>query len=192
MHELTKSYYTVDEYLDYEKNSLHKNEYYKGKIFPRSGNSINHNRITGNLLVQMKSYRQNPALEIFMCDIRIWVKNKDFFTYPDLIIISGNPEFYPGRDDTITNPMIIIEVISESTQNYDRGEKFVLYRSLVSFKEYILIDQYEQHVELFVKNSEGKWILTEYDHSDDMLKLSALDFQITLKEIYRKVEFKAA
>ncbi len=192
MQDQAKKYYTVADYLDSEEHSLHKNEYYQGAVYPMSGASANHHRIVKNLTISLGTYLFSRECELFMNDLKIWVKKRELFTYPDIAVVCGTPQFYPDSDDTITNPMIIVDVLSESTQNYDRGEKFVLYRSLPSFKEYILIDQYEQHVEQFVKNPAGKWILTAYDNWDDILKFSALDFQITLKEIYHKVEFKTA
>ncbi len=192
MQDQAKKYYTVADYLDSEELSLHKNEYYQGELYPMSGASMNHNRLVGNLYSRLNLILQNNKCEVFMSDMKIWVKNRELFTYPDIAVVCGTPQFYPDRDDTITNPMIIVEVLSESTQNYDRGEKFVLYRLLPSFKEYILIDQYTHHVEQFVKNPEGKWILSKFDHLGETVKFSTLDFQISLKEIYHKVEFKSA
>ena len=132
---------------------------------------------------------KNKNCRIFTNDMRIWIKAKELFTYPDITIVCDEPEFYTDRDDTITNPLIILEVLSESTKNYDRGEKFEFYRSIPMFQEYILIDQYNIHVEHFSIGVEEKWVLTEYNDINNILKLSKIDFQIPLQDIYNRVDF---
>jgi Uma2 family endonuclease len=145
--------YTPEEYLELEEAARCRNEYYRGEIFPMVGDSINHNRIIGNLSSKLSQAFDNNNCESFTSEIKIWIEEKDLFTYPDVIVVCGEPEFYQDRDDTITNPIIIIEVLSDSTKNYDRIEKFEFYRTLPSFEEYILIDQYRVHVEHFCLES---------------------------------------
>lgn len=183
-----KKYYSPEEYLALEETAEYKSEYYRGEIFALAGTSINHNRIVNNVSSRLNQVFTKKNCEAFATDVKLWIEEKDLFTYPDIMIVCGKIEFYPGRDDTITNPLIIFEVLSESTKNYDRGEKFVFYRAIPSFKEYVLIDQSTMHVEHFYIGEQGKWVLTEYDNPDDILKLTKIDFQISLREIYQRVE----
>jgi len=189
MQKLANRYYTHEEYLALEESAEYKSEYYQGEIFAFAGASANHNQIVINLVIEIGSSLKNKKCRIYANDMRIWVKSLDLFTYPDLAIICNNPEFYPDRDDTITNPLVILEVLSESTQDYDRGRKFLFYRSIPTLQEYILVDQYKSHIEQFYLDAEGKWLLSEYNDINDILKFSKIDFQISLKEVYNLVEF---
>ncbi|MCU0644605.1 MAG: Uma2 family endonuclease [bacterium] len=184
-----KKYYTPEEYLQLEEQADYKSEYYKGEIFAMSGGSVNHNLIIGNVHASLYQKMRDSKCFAFMNDVRLWIDEKNLFTYPDIMIVCSKIEFYQDRNDTITNPLVIFEVLSESTKNYDRGEKFVFYRSIPSFQEYILIDQAKIHVEHFSIGEQGKWILSEYDDPDNVLKLNKVDFQIPLKDIYHRVEF---
>lgn len=183
-----KKYYSPEEYLALEEKAEYKSEYYKGEIFAMAGTSINHNQIIINTVSKL-SNNLSDKCRTFTTDVRLWIDERDLFTYPDIIIVCGKIEFYPERDDTITNPLVIIEVLSESTKNYDRGEKFVFYRSIPSFQEYILIDQARVHVEHFFIGEQGKWTLTEYDDLNDILKLTKVEFQISLRDIFHRVKF---
>ena len=120
-------YYTPEEYLELEETAEYKSEYYQGEIFAMSGASFNHNQIIGNVHANLHQNQKKHNCRIAMTDLRLWVKEKNLFTYPDIMVICDKPEFYPNRNDTITNPIIIIEVLSDSTKNYDRGEKFVFF-----------------------------------------------------------------
>ena len=125
-----------------------------------------------------------------MSDMRLWLPVYSRFTYPDVMVVDGEPDFALERKDTIINPCVIIEVLSESTEGYDRGEKFKMYRSLEQVKEYILISQTAIGVEHFVKNSEGKWLLKgDYVGVGQMLELTSVKFKIPLSELYDKVAF---
>lgn len=191
MEKHAQKHYTVEEYLIYEETSEFKNEYYNGEIFAMSGASIDHNRIITNLTVEFGNFFKNQSCEIFTSDMRLWIEAKKMFTYPDLMIVCDSPAFYPERRDTITNPLIIIEILSESTRNYDRGDKFMFYRSLPSFKEYILVDQYTTHIEHFYIGHDRKWTLIEYNNLNDKLILKQINFQIPLTNIYHNVEFES-
>jgi len=187
MQDPVKTYYTPEEYLAIEEKAEYKSEYYKGEIFAMSGASINHNKIVGNLLVGLKIDLKDSTCEAFMSDMRLWVEEKELYTYPDIVVICEDPKFYPDRDDTITNPLLIVEVLSNSTKNYDRGDKFQFYRTLPSFKEYVLVDQYDYHVENFYIGSEGQWMLQEYNDKENSLNLFNLEFQMHLQDIYHGV-----
>jgi Uma2 family endonuclease len=182
--------YTVDEYFAFEESQEERYEFHKGEIVNISGASINHNRIVMNISADIGNFLKSKTCEVYSLAMRVWVEENDVFTYPDILVICDSPKFYSQRNDTITNPLIIVEVLSESTRNYDRGDKFMFYRSLASFKEYILVDQYAVHVEHFYKTEDGKWVLTEYNSMDNTLVFIHLNFQISITDIYNKVDFQ--
>ncbi len=125
-----------------------------------------------------------------MTDLKLWIEEIDWFTHLDLMVICDNPKFYIGRTDTILNPLIIIEVLSKSTEAYDRGKKFQFYRSIPTFQEYILIDQYSVYVDQFNIDSQGKWSLTDYNDVKDILKFLKINFEIPLEKVYHLVDFE--
>jgi len=182
-------YLTPEEYLALEEAAEFKSEYYQGEIFNMAGASFNHNQIILNVSSHLHQKQKNHKCRVAMNDLRLWVEANDLFTYPDILVICDKPQFYTDRNDTITNPKIIIEVLSESTKNYDRGEKFVFYRSIPTFREYILIDQYSVHIEQFCIGVDGNWVLKEYDDLNAVLKFSQIDFQIPFTDIYSQVKF---
>jgi Uma2 family endonuclease len=192
MQEPTKKYFTIQEYLELEESAEYKSEYYKGEIFAMAGASSNHNRIALNLASHLNIGLMNTKCQAFISDLRVWIAAEDFFTYPDIFIVCNKIEYYPKRTDIILNPLIIIEVLSKSTEAYDRGKKFQFYRSLPTFQEYILIDQYNVHIDQFYIDSQGKWVLTDYNDIKDILKFSKIDFEIPLEKIYHLVDFELA
>jgi Uma2 family endonuclease len=183
---------SVEEFLAMEEKSDVKHEYYKGEIFAFAGASINHNQVIFNFSALLHKALKNSKCRGFSNDLRVRVQEKDFFTYPDILVICGKPEFFNNRTDTVTNPVLIIEVLSDSTKNYDRGEKFEFYRSIPSLKNYILVDQYKIHLEHFSKASENKWVLTEYFKKSDALTIPDINVNILLEDIYDRVDFKTA
>lgn len=183
---------SVEEFLAMEEKSDIKHEYYKGEIFAFAGASINHNQIISNLSALFHNAFKNSKCRGFSNDLRVRVQEKDFFTYPDILVICGKPEFFNNRTDTVTNPVLIIEALSDSTKNYDRGEKFEFYRSIPSLKDYILVDQYKIHLEHFSKTSKNKWALTEYFEKSDALTIPDINVNILLEDIYDRVDFKTA
>jgi Uma2 family endonuclease len=188
--ETQKQYTTPEEYLALEEAAESKSEYRDGEIVPMTGGTTNHNEITGNFAAYLKFALRGQNYRVFMLDVRLWIPRSRTYTYPDVMVIQGEPVYHENRKDTITNPLLIVEVLSKSTKNYDRGDKFEFYRSIPEFREYIMVDQYRFKVEHFAKNSEGKWVLTEYDSADAVLALSSLDFQIPLRDIYERVNFE--
>jgi Uma2 family endonuclease len=185
-----KKYYTAEEYLALEEKAEYKSEYYQGEIFGMAGATVNHDQIVGNVYAKMNfAFSKNPC-KVFTNDIRVWIKSKNLFTYPDTTIVCEKPEFYKNRKDTIANPVLIVEVLSDSTESYDRGEKFMFYQSIPSLREYFMIDQHKIHVEQFSLGSDGKWVLTEHDDANAVLRCTSVKFQIRLREIYNKVEFE--
>ncbi|NEP38488.1 MAG: Uma2 family endonuclease [Okeania sp. SIO2G4] len=186
----TQIYYSVEEYLEQEKTAEFRSEYRDGKIIPMTGGTVNHNRIFGNFYATLKYGIKGQPYETFMSDLRLSIPTKNIYTYPDVMVISTPVIYAEGRRDTITNPQIIIEVLSRSTESYDRGQKFEYYRRVNSLREYILIDQYRYYVEQFSKTEDGKWWLSEYEGDGAILSLSSVEFQISLSDIYENVEFE--
>jgi Uma2 family endonuclease len=187
---IAKQYYTPEEYLELEATAEYKSEYIDGQIIPMAGASINHNRISLNLSSGLNFAFRNQNYEVFMGDMRLWIPQKLIYTYPDVIIITGEPEFFNNRTDTITNPQVIIEVLSKSAKSYDREDKFAAYRTIPTFQEYLLIDQNRIHVEQFFKTGKKRWTLCEYDAEDGNISLETIPFEISLQDLYNKVKFE--
>jgi len=187
-----KKYFTVQEYLTLEDAAEYRSEYYQGEIFALAGTSLNHNQIAGNIYSYFRQKQAKHGCRITFAELRLWVEKINLFTYPDLMIICDKPKFYLGRDDTVVNPLIIIEILSRSTEAYDRGKKFQFYRSISTFQEYILIDQYSVHVDQFYRNAPDKWSLRDYSDMKDILKFSKIDFEMPLEKIYEFVDFDSA
>jgi Uma2 family endonuclease len=179
---------TVEEYLAFEDASLEKHEYYQGEIFAMAGASFSHNQIVGNTLVDIGQHLRNKSCQVFPSDLKVQVEANSLFTYPDITILCDKPAFIENRTDTITNPTIIIEVLSPSTMDYDRAGKFILYRALPSLKEYILISSTEHRFEKFVRQGEN-WLLSEVRSPEEIVTIDTIGFQIALSELYRNVDF---
>jgi len=125
-----------------------------------------------------------------MGDVRLWISQKRTYTYPDVMILAGEPEFFDNRKDIILNPQIIVEVLSKSTKGYDREDKFQAYRTISTFQEYLLIDQTRIHVDQFSKTGKKQWALREYDEEDEAIALVTVPFKISLQDLYNKVKFE--
>jgi len=190
MFQREKVWISPEEYLAMEEQADHKSEYFNGEIFAMVGASINHNRITGNINAFFNTALARSTCESFASDMRLQVKANGLYTYPDVMVVCGKPEFATGRNDTITNPILIVEVLSPSTKNYDRGQKFMLYRAIETLLDYVLVDQDRPHVEYFHRLDDGRWILTEFDTMDASLQLEALQLEIPLSRIYQKVDWQ--
>ena len=154
-----------------------------------TGGLPNHNRIAGNLYAALNFALKGKKYDVFFADQRLWIPQKRIHTYPDVMLVAGQLELQEGRKDTITNPVAIAEVLSKSTKSYDRDEKFAAYRTIPSFQEYILIDQYSIHVEQYSKTDDRKWLFSEYEGESTILSLTSIEFQISLADIYDKVDF---
>ena len=184
-------YFTPEEYLLLEENAEYKSEYRNGEIIAMTGGTTNHNKIAGNFYKKFPLTINEQDYEIFINDVRLWIERPNMYTYPDVMVIEGEPIYQGSAKTVVTNPFLIVEVLSKSTQNYDRTDKFDYYCCIPQFKEYILIDQYKYSVKQFAKNSENKWVLTDFKGEDAVLKLESVDFQISFKDIYERVKFEA-
>jgi Uma2 family endonuclease len=186
---LERQTHTAEEYLELELTSETRSEYRNGEIISMTGGTPEHNRISGNLYIALSLALRRKPYETFHVDQRLWIPDRTLYTYPDVMVVDKPLQLQTGRTDTVTNPCFIAEVLSQSTQNYDRGEKFVAYRTIASFKEYLLIDQYRIHVEHHVKTAAHQWLLSEYDDPAVTLTFTAFEFQIQIADLYETIEF---
>ncbi|NEU72267.1 Uma2 family endonuclease [Hassallia byssoidea VB512170] len=186
---IAERYYSPEEYLEIEVKSEERHEYINGQIIPMTGGTPNHNQIAGNFYAALNFALKRQPLRVFVTDQRLWIPQKQINTYPDVMVVAGELQFQEGRKDTLTNPIMIAEVLSKSTKSYDRDEKFAAYRTIPSFQEYLLIDQYTMHVEQYSKTDNNRWIFTEYEDADVTISLASVSFEISLADIYDKVDF---
>jgi Uma2 family endonuclease len=185
----TKKIYTPEEYLELEVNSDIRSEYRNREIIPMTGGTPNHNDIAGNLYILLKSSLKGKIYHTFYVDQRLWIPSVNLYTYPDVMVIPKPLEFQMGRKDTLLNPCVIAEVLSKSTQNYDRSEKFIAYRTIPTFREYLLIDQYRIYVEHYVQTSPHQWLFSEHDDPTGILTLSTVEMQIQIADLYENIDF---
>jgi len=181
--------YTRQEYLDFEVNSQERHEYIDGEVRKMTGGTPNHGKIVLNFGSILNFAMKGKDYDVFVTDQRLWIPEKNIYTYPDIMIIQGELQFQEGRKDTLMNPCLIGEVLSNSTQGYDKDEKFQAYRSIPSFQEYVLIDQYSPQIEHYRKTDRHQWLFTEYQGLDSILSLAIDGMTIPLADIYDKVRF---
>ncbi|MGB3759101.1 MAG: Uma2 family endonuclease [Rivularia sp. (in: cyanobacteria)] len=187
--EIQKNFYTPEQYLELEENAEFRSEYRDGEIVSITGGTTNHNKITLNLAASLKITLRGQKYDVYMSDVRLWILRYRQHTYPDVMLIEGEPVYTGTNTTTVMHPSLIAEVLSKSTKNYDQGDKFLYYRSISEFKEYILIDQYNYYVMQYVKTAEDKWLLTELEGKEKTLSLQTIDLQIQLSELYEQVDF---
>jgi len=188
MIQTAKRTYTAEEYLELEVNSEERHEFVDGEIRLMTGGTPDHNDIAGNLLVALKSALRGKPFRTFVADQRLWIPARNLYTYPDVMVIQKPLQLQTGRTDTVTNPCFIAEVLSNSTKDYDRGDKFLAYRTIPSFQEYLLIDQYTLHVEHYVKTSPNQWLLSEYHTPDVTLAFNSFDCQVSVSDLYEGLD----
>jgi len=184
-------YFTTEEYLALEETAECKSEYCDGVIIPITGASTNHNHISLNMSIALRLALKGLDYNVFMGDVRLWMPKKRFYTYPDVMVILGKPEYYNNRKDTVINPQVIIEVLSKSTKSYDRSDKFQFYQTLPTFQEYILIDQSRIYVEQYCKLANKRWSYSQYDEEDTALVFDFFKVEVPLADMYEKVDFEA-
>ncbi|OYD92173.1 hypothetical protein CDG77_14990 [Nostoc sp. 'Peltigera membranacea cyanobiont' 213] len=187
---IKQRYYTPEEYLELEEAAEYKSEYIDGEIIPMAGGTVNHNQIALNLSTELNFAFKKQNYRVFMGDVRLWILQKLTYTYPDVMILAGEPEFFNNRKDIILNPQIIVEILSKSTKGYDREDKFQAYRTISTFQEYLLIDQTRIHVDQFSKTGKKQWALREYDEEDEAIAFVTVPFEISLQDLYNKVKFE--
>lgn len=183
-----KANYTIQEYLEIEKASDIKHEFFGGEVFAMAGASLRHVIIATNLLVQTALQLKGKSCHPYGSDMRIHIPENTLFTYPDISIICGDVVPSPEDEDTAIQPIVLIEILSPATKNYDRGEKFRLYRDIPSLKEYILVDSESVNIEAFRLNAGRHWELEEYRAVDNILEINAVFLSIALQDIYERTK----
>ena len=177
-------YITIEEYLALERTANEKREYYAGTIFAMSGASIPHNVIFKNTYGTLYSKLKEKKCQPFGSDLRIHIPSNSLFTYPDISIICGTPETTDNTKDTVTNPSVIIEILSKTTRDYDKGQKFTLYRDIDTLKDYILIDSESTHIEKYHRNDDNSWTLREYKSLEDAFTIDSIEESMSVADIY--------
>jgi Uma2 family endonuclease len=181
--------FTFEDYLAAERQAEVRHEYVDGQLFSMVGASENHNIIVANLTTLLLTQMKGRPCLVYASDMKVRIDAENACKYPDITAVCGDRKFLDERRDVLLNPTLIIEVLSTSTEAYDRGEKFALYRRLPSLNEYVLVSQDRKRVELFTKQADGGWLLTEYNNDDENILLSSIDCVLILRDVYDKVEF---
>ncbi len=182
----TVPYITAEEYLEAERKAEYKSEYYDGQILAMSGGTRWHSLIGVNLLVELTTALKNRC-EVHGSDMRLRVSVGNAYTYPDVTVICGKPEFTGKGQDILLNPTVIVEVLSKSTESYDRGPKFLLYRTIQSLQEYLLISQHERRVEICRRLNDKDWRIETIDSTSGRVRLASVDVELTFDRIYHGV-----
>jgi Uma2 family endonuclease len=180
---------TEAEYLRLERQAETKSEYFEGEIFAMAGGTRVHSLIATNLLRELSSGLKSTDCVTYNADLRVKVEATGLLTYPDVSVVCGEHRFLDETEDTILNPTIIIEVLSDSTEAFDRGKKFEHYRQIPTCREYLLVSQKEPRIEQFIRQDSGGWTLKEASGLGAEIKLPALGVTVRLAEVFAKVQF---
>lgn len=184
-----KPFLTAEDYLTLERRAETRSEYFAGEIFAMGGASEAHNLIVGNTLAEIRQRLKGRPCKVYANDMRVKISPTGLYTYPDVVAVCGHAQFDDQHLDTLLNPVLIIEVLSDSTEAYDRGRKFEHYRKLDSLLEYVLIAQNRPLIESYRRQADQQWLLTETAGLNGIIRLCAIECQLALAEIYDKVEF---
>ena len=183
-----KTFLTLEEYLEIERKAEYKSEYCDGEMFAMAGAGENHNQLVMNLAIGLGSQFRSRPCRVYSNDMRVRVVATGLYTYPDVVVVCGERRYLDERRDTLLNPSLLIEVLSPSTEAYDRGRKFESYRSIESLSEYLLVASDRVHVDLYTRQPDGRWLLTSASRLEDSLDLQAAGFRLALAELYEKVD----
>ena len=185
----SERYFTDEEYLAIERASDTKSEYLNGVIYAMGGATARHVQIVANVVREIGNQVRDKPCVVYSTDLRVRVSRQGLYAYPDVVVVCGDPLFIDDELDTLTNPLLIVEVLSKSTKNYDRGEKFERYRSIATLREYLLIAQDRVHIEGHIRQNDGAWVLRETNSVGDTIDLASVGCRLPVAEIYFKVSF---
>ena len=183
-----QTYLTPEEYLAFERKATTKHEYLNGQIVAMSGASFAHNFITANIAIHLGIQLMDGECRVAASDMRVKVAQAESYFYPDVVVVCGEPRAEDDTFDTLLNPTLIVEVLSPSTETYDKGEKFEHYQQIAALKEYILVSQDKISVEHYCRQ-ETEWLRTEFQGLEEMLQLPSIDCELRLQDIYSRVQF---
>ena len=186
-----KTYLTPEQYLEIERKAEFKSEYFQGEMFLMGGAREPHNLIVWNLAAEVGLQLRKRPCRAYVNDMRVRVGSTGLYTYPDLTALCGEPQFLDETRDTLLNPNLIVEVLSPSTEFYDRVRKFEHYRSVESITEYLLVSSERVSAELYTRQPEGRWLLTAVSRLEDSLDLQSVGVHLALADLYEKVDFPA-
>jgi Uma2 family endonuclease len=191
MSTVSKPYISPEQYLAIERRSDVKHEYYAGEMFAMAGATEEHNLLAANVLAALHLQFKGRPCKVYSSDMRVKVVATGLRTYPDVVALCGEAEFEDDVHDTLTNPALLVEVLSDSTEAYDRGKKFEHYRRIPSFCEYLLIAQDRVYVERHLRGERGEWVLSEYSDLAAVIELSSVGCMLSLADVYDKVPLAA-
>lgn len=183
---------TPEEYLLLERKAETRSEYFDGEMIPMSGVSLNHVTIVSNFVFELGSQFLDRPCRVLCTDLRVRTIRTGSYVYPDVIVVLGEPELEDDHHDTLLNPLVIFEVLSPSTESYDRGPKFAHYRTIESLREYFLVSQTEVRIERYLRQDDGNWLYSEVADPEASLELASVACRVPLSRIYRKVDFERA
>ena len=186
MSAIGKATISESEYLELERKAFEKSEYYRGEIFAMAGATIEHNAIVGALIGELYSFLKGKSCKVYPSDLRVYNAANSLYTYPDVTIVCGKEEYLDDQFDTVLNPTIIFEVLSGSTEDYDRGTKFKLYRSIPSLQNYVLVSSTELLAEVYTRSGDS-WILTTSKTKEEHIHISAIGYDLALADVYAQV-----
>ena len=185
----TKIVMTPEEYLEQERKAPFKSEYYAGEVFAMAGASPRHTLIVANTVYRFVGQLKGRACTVHPNDLRVKVTPSGLYTYPDIVVVCGTPRYEDRQKDTLLNPNILVEVLSDSTEAFDRGQKFAMYRAVKSLSDYLLVAQNHAMIEHFVRKPNGHWMLSDYRGMEAIVSVASIGCTLPLADVYDKVEF---
>lgn len=188
MSTLPKAFLTLEEYLAIERAAEYKSEYFEGEMFAMAGVPEGHELIAGNCFAELWQCMRTRNCRVFKGDMRVGTVKRRY-CYPDVTAVCGEPQFADDRRDTLLNPSMIVEVLSPSTEAFDRGKKFEFYQAIPCLREYLLLSSDRVHADLYIRQADGSWLLRSYGELGDTLTLESIGCQLRLTDLYEKVEF---
>jgi Uma2 family endonuclease len=185
-----KPHYSFEDYLAAERDCIDaKHEYVAGQVFAMTGATYHHNLITTNVVSELRQQLKSRPCSALSSDMRLRIQAADACLYPDIVVLCDKPVFHDERKDVLTDATLVAEVLSPSTEGYDRGGKFALYRGLPGLRQYLLIAQDRLAMDLFTRQADGRWMLDAYTNMDTSIRLESIDCTLRLGEVYDKVDF---
>ncbi|MGV3485019.1 MAG: Uma2 family endonuclease [Planctomycetaceae bacterium] len=180
---------TPEEYLYRERKAEFRSEYFRGEMFAMAGASANHNLIVLNAGASLREQLRKEPCRVYPCDLKLRIEATGLYTYPDLSVVCGEPQLESDAGDVLLNPVVLVEVLSDSTEAYDRGKKFEHYRTIPSLKHYVLIAQDRHSIDCFSRQVDGNWVLTSCQSLEENVQLNAIGCQLFANDVYDKVVF---
>ncbi|NEP59784.1 MAG: Uma2 family endonuclease [Symploca sp. SIO2G7] len=185
-------HYTLEEYRSLEETAQERHEYHNGEVLAMTGGTLEHSAISGNIHALLKSALRKTRFKPFNSDLRIWIPQHCRGVYPDVMVIEGEPKFHENRRDEVVNPQLIVEVLSRSTEAHDRGNKFMYYRSIPEFSEYLLVNQYQPVVDQYVRTDKNEWLMRSHEGLDGIINLETIGLELNTGDIYEDIVFASA